>query len=159
LTFVYKLLTIKIFLSALALSEAAFDYFSSSLSLFLVFVLASAAASSKIYKYECEMLLALLALSQGIRSIFILNQMYQSAARFKVKCSGYVIILFQKAERLQFTRQTLQLRQPITYFFFILLVLLPFAVPLEQRGNAEDAKSLPKQTYSIFSIFYDRPKQ
>jgi len=66
------------------------------------------------------MLLALLALSQGIRSIFIfiLNQMYQSAARFKVKCSGYVIILFQKAERLQFTRQTLQLRQPITYFFF-----------------------------------------
>jgi len=30
LTFVYKLLTIKIFLSALALSEAAFDYFSSS---------------------------------------------------------------------------------------------------------------------------------
>jgi hypothetical protein len=121
LTFVYKLLTIKIFLSALALSESAFDYFP-PLSFSFVRSRLSRAASSKIYKYECEMLLALLALSQGIRSIFILNQMYQSAARFKVKCSGYVIILFQKAERLQFTRQThyIQLRQPI--FFFILLV-------------------------------------
>lgn len=95
LTFVYKLLTIKIFLSALALRL-----------LLIIFLLSRLRRWAQKYKYKCEMLLALLALSQGIRSIFILNQMYQSAARFKVKCSGYVIILFQKAERLQFTRQT-----------------------------------------------------